>query len=272
MDTKVLPNLSGVSETLLIPLYVRAAESQRPDALIHDPRAAGLVQQIDCDFARLKMQPQDEIAIILRLRQFDRLGREFLERHPAGLVVHIGCGLDTRFERLDNGQVVWCDLDLPPVIDLRRRLIGGESERYHLLAGSVLEDEWIQAVQALMPRPILFLAEGVLPYFENAQVKALFLKLCDRFPGAELACDATSALLTWADNLHLALAKMDARLRWGLKSPKEVESWRPGIKVLEEWYYCSESGPRLGAYRWMRFFPGLAKSAGIYHFRLGSPG
>ena len=48
-------------------------------------------------------------------------------------------GLDSRFERVDNGQVEWYDLDLPEVIELRQKLVGGEGARYHLLKYSVLD-------------------------------------------------------------------------------------------------------------------------------------
>jgi len=43
--------------------------------------------------------------VILKGREFDRFAQDFLSRHPDGVVVHIGCGLDTRFERVDNGRV-----------------------------------------------------------------------------------------------------------------------------------------------------------------------
>jgi len=61
---------------------------------------------------------------LLRNREFDRYAQDFLRCHPEAVVVHIGCGLDSRFERVDNGQVEWYDLDLPHVIELRRKLIG----------------------------------------------------------------------------------------------------------------------------------------------------
>ena len=52
--------LSGVSETLLITLYLRAMESQRPDALIKDEKAAALVTQMSYDFARARQIPLSE--------------------------------------------------------------------------------------------------------------------------------------------------------------------------------------------------------------------
>jgi O-methyltransferase involved in polyketide biosynthesis len=142
MTETAYQDLSGVAETLLIILAIRAFESQRPDALIKDERAEVLVSQMDQDFLRKKLakiEDYSQVATILRSRDFDRHARDFLARHPEAVVVHIGCGLDTRFERLDNGRVEWYDLDLPDVIELRRKLIGGEGERYHLLACSVLD-------------------------------------------------------------------------------------------------------------------------------------
>jgi O-methyltransferase involved in polyketide biosynthesis len=204
------------------------------------------------------------------MREFDRHVREFLTRKPDGVVFHIGCGLDTRFERVDNGRVEWFDLDLPEVIELRRSLIGGEIEHYHLLSGSILEDTWLEVVTPYRQRAFLFIAEGVLPYFETIQVKSLVLKLRDRFPGAELVCDAHTPYIILVDNFQLALAKINARLRWGLKRGRDVEEWGVGIRMLEEWFYFDRPEPRLSAVRWMRYFPFLAKSTGIFHYKLGT--
>jgi O-methyltransferase involved in polyketide biosynthesis len=121
------PNLSGVAETLLITLYIRAMESQRPDALIKDEKAVALVTQMGYDFGRIRLlhlSEANKLVIILRNREFDRYARDFLARCPQAVVVHIGCGLDSRFERVDNGQVEWYDLDLPHVIELRREYLG----------------------------------------------------------------------------------------------------------------------------------------------------
>ena len=162
---------SDISETYLAPVYWRAIESQRPDAMIRDDVAVALVMQMGLDFSRVKRIRMSELLNVMRMmftREFDRYARAFLDRHPEAVVVHIGCGLDTRFERVDNGQVEWFDLDLPGVIDLRRKFIGDERERYHLLACSVLEDAWLEAVKVHSPRPILFLAETVFVYFTRS--------------------------------------------------------------------------------------------------------
>ena len=100
MSETTKPNLEDVAETLLITLYIRATESQRPDALIKDERAEALVSQMDQDFLRKKLAKVEyysQVAMILRSRDFDRHTQDFLARPPDAVVVHIGCGLDTRF-------------------------------------------------------------------------------------------------------------------------------------------------------------------------------
>jgi O-methyltransferase involved in polyketide biosynthesis len=269
MARKTSQILDGVSETLLITLYTRALESQRPDGMIRDERAVEIFRKMDCDFSHLKLQGHDEVGLIMRVKHFDSKAREFLERNPDAVVVHFGCGLDTRFDRVDDGRVEWFDLDLPEVIELRRKYIGVESGRYHLFSGSAFEDAWMEAVNPYAGRDFLFMAEGVFPYFEEARVKTLFLKIHDHFPGSELVCDAHTPFVIRTDNLQLALSGVKARLRWGLKHGRDVEKWGEGISLLEEWFYFDDPEPRMAPFRWMRLFPVLGKSTGIFHYRLG---
>jgi O-methyltransferase involved in polyketide biosynthesis len=145
------PDLSGVAETSLIALYVRAVESQRPDALVKDEKAVALVTRMGYDFDRIRRFPTSGYIVattIRRNQELDRQARDFLARQPEAVVVHIGCGLDSRFERVDNGQVEWYDLDLPQAIALRRKFIGDEGGRYHLLGCSVLDNAWLDTVSA----------------------------------------------------------------------------------------------------------------------------
>jgi methyltransferase (TIGR00027 family) len=267
-------SLSGVAETLLIPLYIRAIESERPDALLKDEKAVALVTQMESAFSRIKqikMDEEDRVALILRNREFDRYARAFLNRYPEAVVVHIGCGLDARFERVDNGQVEWYDLDLPEVIQLRQKFIGGEGTHYHFLACSVFDSAWLNTISAHRPRPFLFLAEGVLMYFEETQVNSLVLTLRERFPGAELVFDAFSPFLVRMNNLRFKISRtqVSARYHWGLKRGKDLEGWSDGICLLDEWFPFDCPEPRLARVQWVRHIPPLAKVMGIFHYRLG---
>ena len=265
-------NLSGVPETMLVTLYLRAMETQRPDALIKDEKAVELVTRLGYDFERVRRIPMNDanrLMIILRNREIDRHAQDFLARHSDAVVVHIGCGLDARFERVDNGRVEWYDLDFPHVIELHRKLIGDERERYHLLGCSVLDNAWLDTVSAHRPRSFLFLAEGVFMYLREAQVKSVVLTLRDHFPGAELVFDALSPLHVWVTNLQISISKLSARLHWGIRRSREIEGWGTGIRLLDEWGIFDRPEPRLARFRWMAPFYRLLKPVRICHFQLG---
>lgn len=275
MDETKSQILSGVAETLLITLYLRAMESKRPDALIKDENAEALVRKISddglYDFNRMEslhLSEANKLVIILRNRKFDRYTRDFLAQNPDAAVVHIGCGLDSRFERVDNGRVEWFDLDLPEVVELRRKLIGGEGERHHLLGCSVLDQTWLDAVSAHHERPFLFLAEGVFMYFKEAQVRPLVLMLRDRFTGAELVFDAYSPVHTWRHNLQMSSSRIHFPTRWGIWHGQTVERWGDGIRLLDEWGYMDEPEPRLAPIRWLQPVEYVFRTFRIYHFQL----
>lgn len=265
-------NLSGVTESLLIPLYIRALETKRPDALLKDERAAELINKLNLDYAQLtrsQVSEEVQVSIVLRNRQFDRITQEFLAQHSEAVVVYLGCGLDTRFERVDDNQVEWYDLDLPEVIDLRRELMGCDSCRYHLLPCSALDLAWMDAVSTHNPRSFLFMAEGLFMFFEEAQVRGLIVAMKDRFPGSELVFDAFSPFYVWGNNRRVSRTKIGARADWALKHPTDLEGWEEGIHLMDEWYPFLAGEPRLAHLRWARFFPLLSKTTGIFHYQLG---
>jgi O-methyltransferase involved in polyketide biosynthesis len=267
MTKHTIRNLNAVAQTLLIPLYIRAMESQRPDALIRDPKALELVGQIDYDFSGVERPKNDQVSFLLRMREFDRLAREFLAEHPDGVIVDLGCGLNTRFERVDNERFEWYGLDLPEVIELRKELLD-ETPRCHLIGCSVLDFRWMDALSGQPGRPILFLAEAMLVYLEENDVKRLVQTLAERFPGAELVSDAYSPMVV----RYHSTPPIIPRPHWGLKDDRDVETWAPGIRLLGQWYYFDKPEPRLGAFQLIRYIPFMAKALRVVHYRLGEMG
>ncbi len=278
MDETAGQNLKDVEKTLLIPLYIRALESRRPGGLIKDERAEALVRRLDSESLRKTAALTEDTGravIILKGREFDRIARSFMARHPDGAVVHIGCGLDTRFERVDDGRVEWYDLDFPEVIALRRKLAGGEDARRHFLACSVLESSWMEMVGAKGNRPFLFLAEGVFMYFEEAQVKSLLLALHERFPGAELVFDGFSPFHVRIHNNKVDRTGIGAHLHWALKNGCDLERWGPSapltagaVRLIEEFFPYQYPEPRIRRFPIILLLPLLAMSLGVFHYQL----
>ncbi len=122
MATSSPAKLGSVQKTLLLPLWGRAVESRKPHPLLVDPTATRIIGLIDCDFSTIATNISfvSQLAWIARSLHIDRTIRRFLEKHPTATIVNLGCGLDTTFERVDNGRLSWYDLDLPEPGPARR--------------------------------------------------------------------------------------------------------------------------------------------------------
>ena len=123
----------------------------------------------------------------------------------------------------------------------------------------------MDALSGQAGKHILFLAEAMLVYLEEADVKRLVQALAEHFPGAELVCEAYSPVVL---RFHPRPAAV-AQPHWGLKDDRDVEAWAPGIRLLSQWYYFDKPEPRLGAFRLMRHIPFIARMVRIVHYRLG---
>ncbi|HSG42870.1 MAG TPA: class I SAM-dependent methyltransferase [Anaerolineales bacterium] len=235
MDEKMKITLTPEQETLLIPLFTKA-QSENP--LFFDPKAQEIIEQVNYDFSRLRIPYKTVILVCQRAKKLDTVTRAFLTEHPNGVVLHLGCGLDSRFWRVDNGKVEWYDLDMPPVIELRQQFYP-LSDRYHMIASSVTELEWVNRVDAA-GRPVLVIAEGLLMYLNENDVKSLLLKLQGTFSGCRVIADVFSRMTARSATRHPSLKQTGASIGWGIDDPHQIEAWSSEIKLIEEWYFTQD--------------------------------
>src|SRR5258707_7047415 len=99
---RLVPNLTGVSETMLLALHNRAVEAKRRDGVLIDPDSVRIYEAIDYDF-RLHFG-HSEGSLAVRAAETDRVLRQWLARHPEGFVVSLGEGLQTHGRRVGNGR------------------------------------------------------------------------------------------------------------------------------------------------------------------------
>jgi methyltransferase (TIGR00027 family) len=254
--------LTGAAQSLLVTLSSRAFESKQPAPILRDDKAVQLLAMLAYDAAPLARSRLYHTIICLRTRRFDTAVAEFLGAHPDGVVVSLGCGLDTRFERVDNGRAHWIEVDLPEVIELRRKLLP-EDARRRFIPCSVTDLSWLAALDDLRGRPTLFFAEGLFMFLEAPDVRRIVGEIAQRFPGSSLLFDAIKPIEVTLRRFHPTLRRTQARLRSGIRGGRTVESWHPSLRVVGEWFYCEESEPRLGWYRLLRFVPWLGRTAWI---------
>jgi O-methyltransferase involved in polyketide biosynthesis len=218
--------LGQVQETLFIPLAGRAKETGKRRPILRDPKAVEILESVAFD--RAKYSRTGGWTTVIRTACFDLWVRQFLAEHPDGTVVELGTGLNTRFERVDNGTVHWVDLDLPDTIALRRRFFA-DTDRRRMVAGSLTDDGWLAVVRG-MPGPYFFVSDGVLAYLTETQVMRTLAGLAEHFPGALIALDSYSQQMMAREH-KLAARREIARWQWACDDPRSLE--RLGLRVVE---------------------------------------
>lgn len=190
--------LTGVSETALLTLQVRASEARRPDSILEDPMAIKLVDSIDFDFAKFGPTRRQDMA--LRSLAFDQATRKYLVNHPAATVVALAEGLQTSYYRIETSgvsdQFRWLTVDLPPMIELRGKLLP-ESDRVTVCAQSALDYSWMD--QVATDNGVFITAEGLLMYLQPSEAMELIRECAKRFPGGAMMFDLPPAwFAAWA--------------------------------------------------------------------------
>jgi O-methyltransferase involved in polyketide biosynthesis len=239
MSEKIFVQLGNIQKTMLLPLWGRAMETRKKHPLLIDQTAVKVMEKIDYDFSTITkgISPLSQYAWIMRSRTVDRIIQTFLKKHPAGTIINIGCGLDTTFDRVDNGLLRWYDLDMPDSINLRKQFIP-ESDRRTYISSSFLEPGWLKQID--VKDAVLFIAAGVLYYFQESDIKTFFNRLAETFRGCEVAFDASSQYgIKMANELVIKRGGLDEKsnLIWGLDHAEDLELWDSRYKVLDTIYY-----------------------------------
>ncbi len=233
METKIKVKKGTVEETLLLPLWGRAYETQKKNPRIIDNKAVEIMSRLDYDFSDIaKTQTMSQHGWVARCMHIDKMVREFIAKYPEAAIVNIGCGMDTTFSRIDNGKIRFYELDLPDVIELRKNFYE-DSVRYKSIASSFLETKYFEQIE--VKDGLLFLAGGVFMYFTEEQMKTFFKQAADFFPECDFYFDALSPkALKIGKKQVLKKGGMGMPLEggWALKSAKEIEHWDKRFKII----------------------------------------
>jgi O-methyltransferase involved in polyketide biosynthesis len=256
--------LGGIPETLLIPLRARYLESKKPDGIVSDPKTIEILDRIEYDFSGKKeVSKGSQLGVAIRTEILDEQTNNFLKKNPGATVVNLGCGLDTRFHRIDDGSVNWYDLDVPEAIELRRKFFD-ETDRFRFIAKSVLDPTWTELVPK--DKPILFIAEGLLMYFTEDEVKEILSIICSAFPKSEMLLEAMSPFMARSTKRHPDVKHYNVEFKWGVKSGADLEKWGIGVRFIKEWYYFDRHRDKFPLpFRVLSVIPAFRKGMKIVH-------
>jgi O-methyltransferase involved in polyketide biosynthesis len=248
-----------ISETLFIPLAVRAYETLRVNGVIRDDKAVEFLNRADTSKFIVDGGSISTLGILARTKIIDEEISKILSSVSKAVIVNLGAGLDTRYNRISRGEVEWYDLDLPETIELRKQFVG-ESD-IHFIAKSILDECWTDEVRTEEGDAVIIIAEGLLMYFEEKDVQKVFQKISEAFPKADIFLDVVHPFF-----INKGIS---SKFLWGIDSAKNLEKLDSHIELVKSWSMGSllkERQPWL--LRILNILPSTRKRSQIIHLKV----
>lgn len=215
--------MTNESLTLFIPLYGKALMSR--EGFLPDPTAEEIVDTVDYDFSTVDQSRKLAIYMAMRARFFDMIARNVAKAQPDSPIIQLGVGLDSRVKRVPCGNP-WYDLDLPEVIDLRRRYFQ-EDERYHMIAAPALPADWLEQLPDGAPTALV-LMEGLSMYLSEEDMRSLLRALGERYEDVLVVFDAYSRAAARLSALKNPVNAVKAKIDFAMDDPQQLIRDLPG--------------------------------------------
>lgn len=226
-----IPNLGGVSETMLQTLYARAKESRRPNHKIYDAKAMEVIGKLDYDFSAADKDTAMSTGVIARTILLDSMVSDWLAGHPAATVVNIASGMDTRLYRIDSANVRrWYNVDLPEAIRARERYIP-EDVRVTNVGCSAMDGQWAERVvrdEEGTLGSVLVIVEGLSMYLSEAEVQQLLSIVSRRFSHVTVFFEILSPRFVNKD-IEKSISQSGATFTFGARSGEEIARLCPAL-------------------------------------------
>ncbi|HIS49528.1 MAG TPA: class I SAM-dependent methyltransferase [Candidatus Gallacutalibacter pullistercoris] len=238
-----MSKLGVVEDTLFVPMLGRIYASERYPQILYDQKSLELKKKLSSGLLEYGDQNQYTLlASATRAANMDRYIRSFLQRRPNGVIVQLGCGLETAYYRGDNGRTCWYAVDLLRVIKYRQELLP-EPERETYFAGDAFSENWIKQIRTDAPdAPILVTASGLFHYFEESKVLEL-LQMLRQFGEVEVVFDAVSSsgMAMMRKKYMRQVGHADAQMFFHVDSAEELaKKVNTNTKILaDESYYSA---------------------------------
>ena len=210
--------MDAVNKTLYIPLCGKAYVSRR--GLFLDDKKAEEIWTREGFPLRGKARSK-WLAFYMGIRSavFDDWLRRQLAQKSDAVILHIGCGMDSRVLRVDVPHRRWYDVDFPEVIRERQRYFA-ESGSYRMVSADICDCRWLQEVEGTSAIVVM---EGVSMYLTTAQLQELTAALCGRFDRLTLLTDCYTELAAKLSRYKNPVHDVGVSQVYGLNEPRLLE-------------------------------------------------
>lgn len=211
--------MNSVNKTLYIPLYGKAYVSRK--GIILDDKKAEEIWTAE-GFALKGKSKSKWLAYYMGIRSavFDNWLRQQIADTEEAVVIHIGCGMDSRVLRVGAMKHKWYDVDFPEVIEERKRYYT-ESADYQMIAGDVRDGNWLTSVPE--KKCAIVVMEGVSMYLTSTELHELTTSLCAHFEQIAFLMDCYTVLAAKMSKYKNPINDVGVTEVYGIDNPELVQ-------------------------------------------------
>ena len=177
--------MNEVNKTLYIPLYGKSFVS-RQGIILQDTKAEEIWNKEGFELKGKSKSKWLAYNMAMRAKVFDDWTESMTAQNPEAIVIHIGCGLDSRCFRVKRNYKLWLDCDLPEVIAVRKQYFK-ETPNYHMAELDATDTDAVKGLPDADAAVIVL--EGISMYLANGELKALLRTLKDKYPKLNVLMD-----------------------------------------------------------------------------------
>jgi len=213
---------------MLLTLFAKAQHSKEKNPKFYDKKAIEIISQIDYDFTVSDKDKKMKYGVISRTIVLDEMVKEYINENPHSTIINIASGMDTRFNRLDNGLIRWYNIDLENSAKFRLQYIE-DTDRVKTLAYSAMDPKWADEIK-IDSGNVLFIIEGLTMYLEEKDISNILKIINDNFKHCtifveimppvsvkntkEISVEQTNSKFTWGVQKGHELLKLNSNFKW----------------------------------------------------------
>lgn len=220
--------MNSVNKTLYIPLYGKAYVSKK-GIILSDKKAEQIWSKERFELKGESKSKWLAYYMGMRSKVFDKWLNQKMDDVKDAVVIHIGCGMDSRVERVGTRGHLWYDVDFPEVIQERKRYYKETSE-YRMVASDVRNQEWIKELP--QNNPAIIIMEGVSMYLALKELIELLGALQIHFQNIHFLMDCYTTFAARASKYKNPINDVGVTEVHGLDDPKVLEE--SGVTFVEE--------------------------------------
>ena len=223
-------NLEGVEKTMLLTLFAKARHSQQKNHKFYDSKAIEVVSKVDYDFSIAEKDKKMQLGTIARTIVLDDMVGEYINAHPECTIVNIASGMDTRFNRLDNGKINWYNVDLENSVNYRLKYIG-DTDRVTTLAYSAMDPSWAQEI--LIRNDVLFIVEGLTMYLNQKDVEDIINVIDSNFDKCTVFMEIMPPISV-KNTKEESIEDTDTKFIWGVEKGQQLTMLNHNFKWIKD--------------------------------------